>query len=88
MEDFVPWASLISSRPPAKEEKEKEEEIVDLVQNYDAWKSKRGANFKQATGATPEVDGEVSQQPFDESLDVQAIVISDSPEMGFHGQSS
>ena len=32
--------------------------------------------------------GEASQQPSDESLDVQAIVISYSPEMGFHGQSA
>ena len=31
--------------------------------------------------------GEASQQPFDESLDMQAIVILDSPEMGFHGES-
>ena len=31
---------------------------------------------------------EASQQPTDESSDVQALVISDSPEMGFHDQSA
>ena len=36
-------------------------------------------------GATPEVAGEASQQPFGESSDVQAIVVLDSLEMGFHG---
>ena len=32
--------------------------------------------------------GEASQQPTGEGSDVQAIVVSDSPEMGFHGQST
>ena len=32
--------------------------------------------------------GKASQQPFGESSDVQAIVISDSLKMGFHGQSA
>ena len=32
--------------------------------------------------------GEASQQPADESSDVQEIVVSDSAEMGFHGQST
>ena len=32
--------------------------------------------------------GEASQQPTDEGSDVQAIVVSDSPEIGFHGQSA
>ena len=30
--------------------------------------------------------GETSQQPSGESSNVQVIVASDSPEMGFHGQ--
>ena len=30
----------------------------------------------------------MSLQPSDKSSDVQAIVVSDSPEMGFHGQST
>ena len=85
VEDFVPWASLISSRPPAREEEENEDEMAGLVHNFGARKPKRGANFKRPIGATPEVAGEASQQPSSESLDVQAIVISDSPEMVFHG---
>ena len=32
--------------------------------------------------------GEASQQPSDESSDVQAIAISDSLEMSFYGQSA
>ena len=40
------------------------------------------------TDATPEVASEVSQQPSVDSSDVQVIVILDSPEMGFHGQSA
>ena len=62
--------------------------MVDLVLNCGARKRKRGANFKRATGATPEVAGEASQQPSGESSDVQKIVISNSLEMGFHGQSA
>ena len=88
VEDFVPWVSPISSRPPDKEEEENEEEMVDLVHNFGAWKRKRGANFKRAIGTTPEVAGEASQQPSGGSSDVQVIVVSDSPEMGFHGQSA
>ena len=42
----------------------------------------------RATVATLDMAGEASQLPLDESSDVQAIVISDSPEMAFHGQSS
>ena len=60
--------------------------MAGLIHNFGAWKRKRGASFKRATEATLEVTGEASQKPTDESSDVQAIVISDSPEMGFHGQ--
>ena len=63
VEDFVPWVSLISSRPPAREEEEEEDEMADLVHNFNARKRKRGANFKWATGATLEVASEASQQP-------------------------
>ena len=59
--------------------------MVDLVHNFGARKHKRSANVKLATGATLKVVDEASQQPFDESSDVQAIVISDSLKMGFHG---
>ena len=62
VEDFVPWVSSISSRPPARKEGEEEEEMADLVHNFGARKCKRGANFKQATGATPKVAGEATQQ--------------------------
>ena len=31
---------------------------------------------------------EASQQPTSESSDVQVIIVLDSPEMGFHGQSA
>ena len=92
VEDFIPWVSLITSPPPppppAREEEEEEDEMAYLVHNFGAQKRKQGANFKWATSATPEVAGEASQQPSDESLDVQTIVVSDSPEMGFHGQSA
>ena len=90
MEDFVPRVSSISSHPLAKEEEEEEEEdeMVDLVHNFIARKRKRGATFMRAIVATPDVAGEASQQPLDESSDVQAKVVSDSPEMGFHGQSN
>ena len=40
VEDFVPWVSPISSCPPTREEEEKEDEMVDLVHNFGAWKSK------------------------------------------------
>ena len=43
---------------------------------------------EKETDATPKVTGEASQQPTSESSDVQAIVVPDSPEMGFHGQSA
>ena len=88
MKDFVPWVSPISSRPPDREEEENEEEMADLVHNFGARKLKRGANFKRATGVTLEVAGEASQQPSGGSSDVQVIVVLDSPEMGFHGQSA
>ena len=32
--------------------------------------------------------GEVDQHPFGESSDVQAKIVSNSPKMGFHGQSA
>ena len=64
VEDFISWVSPISSCPPAREDEEDEEEMADLVHNFGARKHKRGASFKWATGATPEVAGEASQQPF------------------------
>ena len=61
MEDFVPWVAPISSLPPASEEEEEEDEMDDLIHNFGVWKHKRGASFKRATDAIPEVIGEVDQ---------------------------
>ena len=84
VEDFVPWVAPISSRPPASEE----DEIADLVHNFDAQKRKRGASFKRATNATHEVVGEADQHPTSEGSKGQAIVVMDLLEMSFHGQSA
>ena len=50
---------------------EEEDEMVDLV--------------KRATNATPEVVGEADQHPTSGGSEGQAIVVMDSPKMGFHG---
>ena len=88
VEDFVPWVSLISSRPPASEEEEDEDKMVDLIHNFGTPKRKQGAIFKRATDATLEVVGEAYQHLTGEGSDGKAIVVMDSPEMGFHGQSA
>ena len=62
--------------------------MVDLVHNFGARKRKQGSSFKRATEVTPEVVGEVDQHPTGEGSDGQAIVVVDSPMMGFHGQSA
>ena len=62
--------------------------MADLVHNLGVRKRKRGANFKRTTDATLEVADEASQQPFDESSDIQTIVVSDSPKIGFQGRSA
>ena len=59
--------------------------MADLIHNFGAQKLKQGANFKRATDATPEVVDEADQHPIGEGLDVQAVVVSDSSEMVFHG---
>ena len=61
--------------------------MADLVHNFGARKHKRGASFKRVIDATLEVVGKATEHPIGEGLDGQAIVIMDSPEMGFHGQS-
>ena len=53
--------------------------MSDLVHNFPAWKWKRDASFKRTVDAIPEVVG-------GEGRDVQAIVISDSPEMSSNNQ--
>ena len=71
VEDFIPWVPSISSRPPDREEEEeKEDEMDDLVHNFNARKRKRGASFKRATDATPEVVGGADQHPSCENSEV------------------
>ena len=60
--------------------------MADLVHNFDARKRKQGASFKLVTDATPEVVGEADQHPIRGGSEGQAIVIMDSPKMGFHSQ--
>ena len=60
--------------------------MADLIHNFGTQKCKQGASFKRVTDATPEVVGEASQQPIGEGSYVHAIVMSDSPEKGFHSQ--
>ena len=69
MEDFIPYISPISSRPPANEEEEGEDQMVDLVHNFGAQKRKQGASSKRVTNGTPEVVGEANQQPTGEGSD-------------------
>ena len=88
VEDFVPWVAPISSRPLASEDEEEEDEMADLVHNFGARKCKWGANFKRTTDATPYVVSGADQHPIGGGSEEQAIVIMDSPEMGFHGQSA
>ena len=62
--------------------------MADLFHNFGARKRKLGASFKRATNATSEVVVEVDQHPTNEGSDGQVIIVMDSPEMGFHGQSA
>ena len=55
--------------------------MSDLVHNFAARKRKHDAIFKWVADAIPEVAG-------GEGLDLQAIVISGSPEMGLNDQST
>ena len=48
--------------------------------------SEQGASFKRTIDVTPEVMGEVNQHSADKGSEEQALVVMDSPEMGFHGQ--
>ena len=87
VEDFVPWVAPISSLPPASEEEEVEDDMADLIHNFGVQKRKQGASFKRTTDVTPEVMGEADQHSAGGGSEEQAIVVMDSPEMGFHGQS-
>ena len=77
MEDYVPWVPPISNHPPDWEEEEEEDKMSDLVHNFATRKKKRDVSFKWVVDAIPEVPG-------GEGLDVQAIVILGSPEMGLN----
>ena len=79
VEDFIPWVPPISSHPPDWEEEEEGDEMSYLVHNFATWKRKSDASFKQAVDAILEVAG-------GEGLDVQAIVISGSLEIGSNDQ--
>ena len=84
VEDFIPWVPPTSSHP-AREEEEEEDEMTDFVHNFTARKRKRGSTLKRALVATSDVAGDASRQPSGENSNVQAIVVSGSPEMGLHG---
>ena len=82
------WVGPKKGRYTAREEEEEEDEMANLVHNFSARKRKRGASLKRATDAIPEVVGEADQDPTGGGSEEQAIVIMDSQEMGFHGQSA
>ena len=82
---FVPWVP-ISSLSPASEDEEVEDEMANLIHNFGTRKCKQAASIKRAMDATPEVIGDADQHSTDGGLEEQAIVVMDSPEMGFYGQ--
>ena len=86
VEDFFPWVTPISSLPPVSEEEEQEDKMADPIHNFGARKRKQGASFKGAADVTAELADDAGQPASGEDLDMQAIVISGLPEMGFHGQ--
>ena len=60
--------------------------MSDLIHNFGVQKRKRGASFEQTTDVTLEVMGEAEQHSTGGGSEEQAIVVMDSPKMGFHGQ--
>ena len=56
--------------------------MFDLIHNFPARKRKQDASLEQAIDAIPEVAGGSDQPLSNEGSEVQAIVISGSPEMG------
>ena len=83
-EDFIPWVPPISRRSLDWEKVEEEDGMSDLIHNFAAWKRKRDASLEQATCAILEVAGGSGLPRSDEGSEVQAIVISGSPEMGLN----
>ena len=62
--------------------------MADLVHNFGTQKHKRGASFKRATDATLEVVREAYQHPTSGGSEGHAIVVMDSPKIGFNGKSA
>ena len=85
-EDFIMWVPLVSQRSPDWEEEEEKDGMSDLIHNFVARKRKRDASLEQAVNAIHKVAGGSSQPHSDENSEVQAIVISGSPEMGLTDQ--
>ena len=69
-----------------EEEEEEEDEVFGLIQNFAARKRKRDASLEQDADVVPEVAGGSDQPCPDGGSEVQAIVISGSPEMGLNDQ--
>ena len=87
--DFIPWVLQISRRSSDREEEQEEEDDMSgLIHNFSALKWKRDASLEQAADAVPEVAGGIGQPCPDGGSEVQAIVISGSPEMGLNNQSA
>ena len=86
VEDFILWIPLVSLRCPNWEKEEEEDRMSDLIHNFAARKRKRDASLEQVANAIPEVVEGSGQSRSDESSEVQAIVISSSPEMGLTDQ--
>ena len=62
--------------------------MSDLIHNFATRKRKQDASLKQAADANPEVAEGSGQPCSDEGSEVQAIIISSSPEMGLNDQST
>ena len=62
--------------------------MVDLIHNFGVRKRKRGASFNLTIDVTPEAMGKADQQSVGGVSEEQAIIVMDSPKMGFHGQST
>ena len=82
VEDFIPWVHLEPSRPSASKEEEEEKEMTGLVDRYATRKRKR---YEDAEREADQVKGS-NRLPTDGGSEMQAIVISASPEMSSNDQ--
>ena len=78
MKDFVPWVRPESSRPLDLEEEEKEEEMTGLLDRYAAKKQK----WQKSSKREPDQAEGSNRLATDGDSEIQAIIISGSPEMG------